>query len=139
MFQNCKTNEEAKLLYDRIDGLFEGYPDLIKLLDEGFWEALNRIEKERSTVISRVFPGKYQKVRVERLDEEDERLSELLYDMRKYLEKHIEFQESSAANFICSVGTSMIKNGSVSGKQYNALIDIYYNNNMETAREESCF
>jgi hypothetical protein len=139
MFRSCKTREERFQMVRRLRDLFKDQPDLLELLEESFDRANKQYLEDIKRGINRKFPGKYQKVRDDRMDEHDDRFNELMEDMRRYQVNHLEFQRSSCSDFISSVSECMFKNGSISGKQYNILIDIYYKNNMEIAREEFVF
>lgn len=138
MFRKCKTAEEIKTLFRRLSKFLHpdvgGDVDLMTLLNECYREQLDQIQsigKPKKVKRTPSPKDSFSPVRESRVLYEDPRSDMIIYIMG-YMQRNPEFK----SEFLQSIVDFFSRKKYVTGKQYNAALNIYYMYAMEEEDHE---
>ena len=84
---------------------------------------------QKLNFVKKIYPGKFQQTDKSFHDEQWQ-IQELLSEMLQYANTHHEFPTKDR-EFLASVNKFIAERELITAKQYNVLVEIYYQNNMQ--------
>lgn len=138
MFHRCKTAKEAQALYLTLALRFDparedgGSFQLFALAQEAYELFLKSIDEEKpESKREFLLPGKYQFTE-EKVSADDEDKCTIFDEIFEYSKTNKKFN----AKFYSSVCKQLNECNEITAKQYNALVKIYYQFDMQNKKEE---